>query len=232
MKKLIALMAAFALSALAMAEGESNVQPAADDDNILFFSGFGIMAPYFRVHADGDGSRNLAGVLICNRNTTVDKEFGLTLKLDFGVGGLWIDTLPYTKSDDKIGASFSVELGAGHAFARTEDTVFAVCANIALLDYFFSDSSDFIYSNGETSERLSDANINAILCGLGGDMQFIKRLGGNTYFFADVGAYYLLGMETCEYASKHSDATCGVFTKRAVYGTVAVTPSLGLLWRY
>lgn len=200
------------------------------DDGFFLFTSMGATVPYLCVHCTDCGKQNLSGVFLNAAETFVDMATGLTFKLEIALGGAHIDTLPCMKIEGAFGDSYNLALSAGYSFIRTRHTVLSLCASAALFDYVFGKDCT-VFKDGITCKQ-KDYSVTAVFCALGSEAQFLRIIDENLFFFASVGAYYLLGAEEYEYVATSDGATHTVSKTNAVSGNFAVTPTLGLCIRY
>jgi hypothetical protein len=201
----------------------------AEENAGVGFLGMGAAAPFYNVRVDGDGARMMNGALVDFSYLFTNKNTGFTVRANIAGGAVWTDDIPYYNGDKERGGATLFDVGLGYAFIRTDATVLSLCGDIAYLNYSFTDSADGVtYPNGKS---LSDVENIASLWGLGANMSFVKRFAEHLSFYANVGAYYLLGAETLQYSGEHDDVTYALSEARSILGRFMVYPSVGLCWK-
>lgn len=176
----------------------------AEEERLQLFMGAGCGMPASILRINDNDTQNVGGAFFTGMCMLADSETHFSLKLDFGMGAMRSD-FPYESQKEGVfGDAYNVALGAGYTLFQTSHTLLALYAGVTLLSYSFKDPVD----------------MSVLLGGLGGDVQFIKRLGGDVFCYASMGTYYVLGREKQSHDSRA--------TEHFVQGTVAVLPALGL----
>lgn len=216
MKKMIAVVVAALVSVAAFAE----------ESNWSEYVGIGVAGLFSNLKVHDDGNRkNMGGALALN-GLMVNQLSGLSVKIDFDIGGATTKDVPDENRVSGLAGMFG--LGFGYSFIHSEDTVLALFAKAGYDYYAYNGKNETIQNN----KKLDEESIEITELGLGADVTFVKRISNNIHFFASVDARFpVLGSEDRRFSDKDADESYYTGINRSITGNISVTPSLGVMWK-